>query len=353
MNSIFVVNKEQLEEAKFVKESSPVLTDGEILLKVEQYYLSSNNITYAVIGEKYKYWNFFPKEEPWGAIPVWAYLSVIESKHPTIEVGECFFGFAPMADSFKVCVGNYTAHGFSDRTAHREGLIALYNYYTKTEAKQLKQEGIFLLTKITFPTSFLIHFFLEEEAFFDAQQIVITSASSKTALGLAFLLKKYQDKTGKDIIGITASKNKSFVEQSGYYDKVISYTEIKDVLPQKQSVVLDISGNVDVLVNINALLQEDLKHIARIGITDWTANKEFENFPNAVPFVVGDQYKKMLEKLGPQKTTELLMEEQHSFTASIQKIISLSYIKTVELPIFYQKLLKGTTNPKLGYIVQQ
>lgn len=356
MNATFVVNKDQLDQTKLVENNTPQLFEGEILFKVDKYYLSSNNITYAVIGEKYKYWNFFPQDSPFGAIPVWAFLSVIESKHPTIKVGERFFGFSPMTNFFKVSVGNHTPHGFSDVASHRTELIAPYNYYTHIHKQYdgaIEEEDFSLMTRITFPTSFLINNFLEEEAFFSAKQIILTSASSKTALGLAFLLKKHQNKYGKEIVGLTSSKNKKMVTKSEFYDKVISYSDLKNELQKKDSVVLDFSGNSDLLTQLNKLLQTSLKYTTLIGITDWKSNKFFEELPATFPFAVGVQYQKLAKKLGPQKATELVMEQQDAFTKAIQKIVSLSYIKDLSsLPVFYQKLLNGETSPQLGYIVQ-
>lgn len=47
------------------------LGDGEILVKVDQFGLSSNNITYAALGDFMNYWKFFPTgQDGWGHMPV-------------------------------------------------------------------------------------------------------------------------------------------------------------------------------------------------------------------------------------------------------------------------------------------
>ena len=169
MNSTFVVNKEKLHQAIYIEENITPLLENEVLFKIEKFYLSSNNITYGVTGNKLKYWDFFPQKDNYGAIPVWAYLSVIKSKSKIIKEGEQFFGLAPMGNRFKVKSGNYAPHGFSDISQHRSKLIPPYNFYTKVlpeQFKSLEDKDYSLMTRITFPTSFLIKSFLERNLFF-------------------------------------------------------------------------------------------------------------------------------------------------------------------------------------------
>ena len=72
------------------------LQEGEVLLKVDKFAFTANNISYAVIGERVGYWHFFPtQQEGWGTIPVWGYADVQHSKHPDIARGERIWGFYP------------------------------------------------------------------------------------------------------------------------------------------------------------------------------------------------------------------------------------------------------------------
>ena len=40
----------------------PDLSDGEVRLRVDRVGLSANNVTYAVLGQLLRYWQFFPPE---------------------------------------------------------------------------------------------------------------------------------------------------------------------------------------------------------------------------------------------------------------------------------------------------
>jgi hypothetical protein len=45
------------------------LADGDVLLDVERFALTANNITYGVYGDRLGYWRFFPEDDTWGRIP--------------------------------------------------------------------------------------------------------------------------------------------------------------------------------------------------------------------------------------------------------------------------------------------
>ena len=83
------------------------------------------------------------------------------------------------------------------------------------------------------------YYFLKDENFFNAEQIILTSASSKTALSLAYLLNENQSKDKKNIIGITSKKNFEFVETVKFYDQVVSYSDIKSEIKKNKSLIID------------------------------------------------------------------------------------------------------------------
>ena len=81
LNTSFIVKKEDLFRAKFSKDIIPILKTNEIILEIEKYAFTSNNITYAVTGKTLGYWNFFPAKEPFGIVPVWGFANVVSSKN--------------------------------------------------------------------------------------------------------------------------------------------------------------------------------------------------------------------------------------------------------------------------------
>src|SRR5882672_9602201 len=76
------------------------LADGELLVRIEKFGLSANNVTYAVLGKSaiINYFDFFPTGETgWGRVNVWGIGVVEASRHPELARGERMYGYFPLA----------------------------------------------------------------------------------------------------------------------------------------------------------------------------------------------------------------------------------------------------------------
>eukprot|EP00977_Amphora_coffeiformis_P006791 scaffold1485_cov171-Amphora_coffeaeformis.AAC.30 len=56
----FVVEKKDLTKTSVVPSPSISLKEGDVLIKIEKFAMTANNISYAATGGALKYWNFFP-----------------------------------------------------------------------------------------------------------------------------------------------------------------------------------------------------------------------------------------------------------------------------------------------------
>ena len=69
----FVVAKHDLQQCKFIETALPdTLPSDALLVKVDRFAFTTNNITYATLGDELKYWQLFPAPKDFGNIPVWA-----------------------------------------------------------------------------------------------------------------------------------------------------------------------------------------------------------------------------------------------------------------------------------------
>lgn len=89
-----------------IPDENLTLLEGEILVQVDLFSFTSNNITYAVSGDIIRYWEFFPAVneniEEWGVIPVWGFADVVDSKTEEVPVGDRIFGYFPPATHLKM-----------------------------------------------------------------------------------------------------------------------------------------------------------------------------------------------------------------------------------------------------------
>ena len=91
MNSTdFIVARNDFEQCRTIETElaeADTLPPDALLVKVDRFAFTANNITYAVLGDELKYWQLFPAPPGFGNIPVWGFGDVIASKHPGVAVG--------------------------------------------------------------------------------------------------------------------------------------------------------------------------------------------------------------------------------------------------------------------------
>ena len=105
--------------------------------------------------------------------------------------------------------------------------------------------------------SFVLDAYLREVAFFGARQVVVTSASSKTALGLAMLLEGVIP-----TVGATSSDRLDFVEKAGVYAQVCAYGNPGAIDREKKTLIVDFAGDDQLL----ATLRTEIGDIGRASL---------------------------------------------------------------------------------------
>ena len=246
-------------------------TEGDVLVKVEQFAFTADNMAYAMIGGSTGwYWDFFPAPRGWGRIPVWGFGKVVASEVDDVETGEDLFGYFPLSTHALLKPRKIRSDGLHDASEHRAHLSPAYNYYVRTSANPAFDAGskreIMLLRPLFF-ASFLVHDLLAERVGTDADTIAITSASSKTAIGLAHLLSTHQVRP-YHIGGLTSARNLDFVRGTGVYDRVLAYDD-RDILTSGSIVVADFSGNSALIRKLQDALGNRAVFFCLIGYTHW------------------------------------------------------------------------------------
>lgn len=331
---------------------------GEVLIQVDHFALTANNITYGVAGDSIGYWQFFPAEDPWGCIPVWGFGEVIASEHPDVPVGERLYGYFPMATHLCIKPERVSRAGLVDGVGHRAQLPPVYNQYTRVAADPAynpKQEAEQMLYRPLFTTSFFLDDFLVDNDFFGARNVILTSASSKTSLGLAHLLHQNRQDACR-VIGLTSAGNRAFVEGLGCYDAVHTYDEITR-LPVEPSVLVDMAGSGPVRAAVHGLLTDALKYSCAVGATHWdaaTVGGGGAQLPGPQPemFFAPSQIQKRLTEWGQDKYNALLADAWQSFLTASERWISVEALHGMEaLAATYEAFLRGEADPAKGYVV--
>ena len=352
----FQVGRDDLRRRRFVDAAAPVLEDGQVLLKVDRFAFTSNNITYAAFGDIMNYWGFFPAPEGWGRVPVWGFADVVESRCEGVEPGQRFYGYYPMSTHLVVEPTRVSERGFTDGAAHRQALHGVYNNYTNVAADSgydAAYEDQQMLLKPLFTTSFVLDDFVADNDFFGAKAVVLTSASSKTAFGLAFLLHKNR-KDDAEIIGLTSPGNVAFVEGLGCYDRVVTYDDIAALPSDVPTLYVDMAGNGDVLSRLHHHYGDNLKYACLVGGTHWEKRDALEGLPGAKPqgFFAPDQIKKRVAEWGNDGLQDRLAEAWLAFLVPLAGWITVEHLSGPQAAEqIYLDTLEGRAAPDIGYVV--
>jgi hypothetical protein len=306
MKSIdFVVARNDLQQCKFIRTQLPdaaELPAEALLVKIDRFAFTANNITYAVLGDQLKYWQLFPAPENFGNIPVWGFGEVIASTHPTIAEGERLFGYFPMATHLVIEAADVSKRGLRDDAAHRQGVAPVYNAYARVSGDPAfagRQGDYQALLRPLFMLSFLVDDFLAENALFGARRVMLSSASSKTAFGLAHLLHTLRKEVR--VIGLTSAANTDFVRSLGCYDEVVTYDAVTSLPSDSPVAFVDMAGNSALRATLHRHFGDQMKYSGRIGLTHRSSSPDEGELPGVKPswFFAPDQIRKRAREWGP------------------------------------------------------
>lgn len=270
------VDKQDICDIRVVEMKTVPLLPGQIRIKIARFGLSANNITYAVTGNTFGYWGFFPADDmndTYGIVPLWGFADVVESANSDVPVGRRIFGYLPMASHWILQADKLNDQGFVDTLPSRKSNSPVYdsylycgsdpNYDPAREVWQANFRPLFL-------TSFALAHYIASETVETVSTIVLTSASSKTAIGCAMLLAKMPH---IDVVGLTSSDNVAFVENLDCYDEVLEYGQVPNMRYKTPVWVLDFAGNKALLQQLQEIF-DHLHHTTLfIGITDIEAQQ--------------------------------------------------------------------------------
>ncbi|MEL6657351.1 MAG: DUF2855 family protein [Bacteroidota bacterium] len=322
-NLQFQVKKSMFSNGRLVKmpKEAMTITEGEVLVQIEKFAYTANNITYALAGDKIGYWQFFPAmgedADDFGVIPVWGFARVVASKMDEIPVGERLFGYFPPASHLKMTPSGVRSHSFVDGAVHRTNLPAGYNRYQRVTTDKNNDSSLDNVKMLLSPlhmTSYFLWDALQDKEWYDAKQVIILSASSKTSTGLGYALKA--DKMAPKVIGVTSARNLKMVEGLGLYDQCTTYDKLDEIDSTVASVIVDMSGNAAALSALHTALGDNMKWCVNVGITHWdkAAPNPIEglNTERSEFFFAPAHIQRRLKEWGPatfeQKTTAFMLE---------------------------------------------
>ena len=367
-NVELLVREGRLDEFRFVESPPPSeaeLRPNEVLVAVEKFGFSANNVTYAVIGRSFRYFEFFPADdEGWGKIPVWGMGRVVRSRHSELPEGTRMYGYFPLARYVTLLAGPVGAGGFE---VDRGSLPAVYNRYFPTDRDPFHlpaREDHMMLFRPLFLTSFLLDDFLAEgHDYFGADAVVITSASSKTSYGLAFMRqRRVGAATGRRVetIGLTSRRNAAFVASLGLYDRVVTYDALTTLPADLRVVTVDVAGDPATLAKLQDHLGDDLKANVLVGISHWDKSPaasgagpgDLGQDPRTQFFFAPAWFDQRQREWGAARLVESATAAWRAFMDGIDRRCRVVHGSgTDAVAATYRTMLKGEPQPDQGHVL--
>ncbi len=292
-NDIFIVHRRDITRSDFLSVAPVSPEPGEILLKIEKFGLTSNNVTYAALGDSLPYFKFFPiadnpRAEEWACPPVWGIGQIVASATPDLQEGAYVYGFFPAANYITIKPTAVTTSGFR---VDRPGIppsFGLYNLYSLNQGDpyyKADQEDLMVVLRPVFLTGLLLADYLEVSDFQQAEAVIISSAASKTSYGLAAALA---DKKRCEIIGLASANSQPSAEAMQVYDRVVRYDAITELSQNLTAVYVDIAGSVAVRDELADQLGAGLKLVLAVGMTHWQEGNY--SFPQSNPAIKSEVF---------------------------------------------------------------
>lgn len=351
--SDFLVKRDDLRECR-IAESGPLEPEpGQALLRVESFGLTANNVTYAVMGEAMSYWDFFPAAEGWGRVPMWGFAEVEASEADGVEPGARLYGYLPPSSQLLVAPADASERGFVDRSPHRADLPGAYQLYANSEHDPFYRddtEAIQMLLRPLFFTSFLIDDQLDDDGLVDRGPILISSASSKTAIAAAFLLSQRGE---SELVALTSARSQEFVDGLGVYDRTLAYDAI-DSLERTEATYVDVSGSGDVREAVHRHFGDQLAHSMAVGVTHWENLGGGAELPGPPPtlFFAPDRVAKRSAEWGAEGLQTRVAEAWHPFCEWAGGWLEINEATGFEaVRGAYLDVLEGRVDPKAAHVI--
>ena len=343
------MRRDDLRQAKVLEERLEP-ADGEALVRVGSFAFTTNNVTYAVVADVLRYWEFWPAPQGWGRVPAWGFGEVVASRHPEAKAGDRLYGFWPMSTHAVLRVGKVAGQSLIEGSAHRRGLPIAYNLYRRVASKSPEEEALEALFLPLFGTSFLLDDFLGESGFFGARRVIVLSASGKTALALAHELRR---RGGVEVLGLTSARNEAFVRGLGLYDRVATYDAIGS-LEKDPSVYVDFAGDSAVRERLHGHLGGALKYACAVGMSHGEARPKGEGLPGPKPvfFFAPEHGRKRAEAWGGDGYARRQEQAWQAFRPAAAKAITVVRGSgDTAVARVYAEALEGRVAPDRGHIL--
>ena len=359
----FRIDRRDIRKADLVDVPASEVMDGQAELRLRRFAMTANNMTYALLGNHFLtaraapgYFEYFPTVANKGLLPVWGIAEVEASRSPDVPQGARVYGFLPLASHWIVTPSQVSQRSFTDRTAHRGGMPTVYNHYTFVDRASdfdESQSHLWVVFRPLLRTGYMIADQLRSHDYHGADDVIVLSASSKTALITAHCLRHMNQDIG--LVGMTSKRNVDYVAETGVYDRALCYEDVGELDGEKNSVLLDLAGDGKLLYRIHDHLGEGLRHSLSVGKTHWNAPRARRELPGPRPesFFAPSAIAERVATWGLEEVRRRFALAWSSFMPEARRFIEVHIGHgRHNVPTIYRLLRQGDISPRNPQVIE-
>ena len=356
--------RDDIAQASLADLPDRALAPGEVEFAIDLVALTANNVTYAALGQKTPflgpdagYWDFFSERDEPGRLPVWGFATAKKSAVEGVSEGERFYGYWPLASHVVLVADQIRGTGFVEATPRRASLPAPYNQYTRLKALGDHRDADhdwWPIYRPLFLTGWLIADQFEDEDDFDADTIIVSGASSKTALSFAHAMKTRGQ--GPRLVALASSRSAAFTTETELYDQVVDYGAIDAITAKGKIALVDFAGNAAATRAIHERFGDALAVDMIVGITHWDAERGGGAplpGPRPIGFFAPGRMKKRSKDWGAHGLRRQSEEAWLDFMPTAKRLTAIDRRSGAEAALAaYRDAVAGKVDPRVGVLIE-
>jgi len=357
----------------------PQLDHNHVLFRIDKFAFSHMALGYLMKGytRSFKSYHDFFKVEEEGQYrsAMWGIATVVESMHPKVPVGTRVFGLVPPSQYYHQKIMRYIPESKQGDPAvvelDIEGMDYKLRRFQEMEVIKETQEDQELESwLISCKELYTMAFYMDEQLLTETGQInsvIISCASSKTALCLAYLLRDRGkvmidgklspiERVMSSIVGLTSKEHLEFVKSTGLYHEVLTYEDVDNIATDKTVVYMDFKCDGALRQAITLKLGPNLMYNMVLGPAVFQKRMKDQIFEKRAREVLFDEStwrerRRLVAEVTKTGRNEKLKNTFKEFVEYMRQHIKLKHICDTEgLRNMYDTVYNNNASPSEAYV---
>lgn len=286
---------------------------------------------------------------------------MIESEHDKVAVGTRLYGLFPVSrfvvqNVSRVIPPNARANQPSLVEFSLTGVPFMLQRFREYEVLPAEADPLEEDWKITMKEIYTMAFYMDENLLTDTgmiNSVIISCASSKTALALAYCLRM---RDMRYVVGLTSKEHEGFAKSTNLYHDVFAYEDVQKMPNDRTIVYIDIKCDGALRQAITLRMGTLLMYNMVVGPAVFQKSVKEQVFEKRAREILFDeatwrQRRRQVAEVTKTGRNEILRDSYPAFVERAKTWIHLRHLHGIEaVRIAYDELYENTLSPSEAYV---